>query len=573
MTTHVSRRWSRAQAIATVAAVAIGSVVLFFAAAEEPYHIDELRQVSAYANDIGEVAQLSIEQEQPPLDAVLNAVAQRSIGVGDVQQRLLSVLFGIGSLALIGALTMRNSFGWGSPVAVLAMALSPLLVSVTAYARPYALPLFLILALVLSIDIWLDRPGFGTGPLIVAISLLLPLSRTVEPNLALAGIVVVLILGRYVFGAVWRGTIWVPAGAALAALAFVGVPMIARLRSNLADYTQPAPLWTKLDRLVADLPLALADVIPWWPIVIPAILAAVAFGPSRKRLAGLWWFWVLVIVPVGFAAVFFYQARVSIPYFSRYAFSWWPPLAVALGALTSSASVASRQPSGCDEIDESADKGVRPPHVVALAIMLITLLGFGLALRDDLSTAGRADWAAASEAIERSTSDETAVIFEHALPIGAYRSQFFGQPRYLDPSRSVMHTGRLIRNPTQVGESQPIALLLEGADPEIPGFSRHRIDSHFALYVPNEPLVGPTGASAALVAVAVSLSPTTGSHAALTAAAILAGSGELQQACEVVESFDLLTGEREARVRQEVTRAGEFGMWISECAVAAETAS
>ncbi len=47
--------------IATIAAaVAFGAIVLFVAMGEEPYHIDELRQVRSYSSDLVRVAKLSV---------------------------------------------------------------------------------------------------------------------------------------------------------------------------------------------------------------------------------------------------------------------------------------------------------------------------------------------------------------------------------------------------------------------------------------------------------------------------------------------------------------------------------
>jgi hypothetical protein len=422
------------------------------------------------------------------------------------------------------------------------------------------MPLFLILVLILSIDMWLDRPSLVVGILVPATALLLPLSRTIEPNLALIAIAMILVFGKLVIKAEWIGTIWVPVGSVVAALVLVGVPMIMTLRGDLERYTQSVPVQTRMARFITELPSGLAYTTPWWPIVLLVVVAALAIGPSRQLLASTWWSWVLLSIPLGFAAVFFSQARVSIPYFGRYAVFWWPLIAVVVGALA----------RGILDVSQGHTSGTsvlykRVVQVVGSAIIIFCFLGLGIALRDELVTVGRADWAAASAAIEQTSSNTTVVIYEHARPIGQYRPPFYGQSRYFDSSRSVRDAGRLMRNPTQIEGSQQVALLLNGASPEIPDFSRHEIDEYFTLYLPTAPLVGPAGAATALVALAASLPAQTGSHAALVAAMILATEGEVTEACQLVDSYSLLVGERGERTLKQIENAGEFGSWIDDC--------
>jgi hypothetical protein len=538
----------------------VGAIFLFIAMVEEPYHIDELRQVSSYDSNLIRVAKLSVGQEQPPLDAVLNAVAQRMIGVGDVQQRLLSVVFGVGSLAMIGALTLRSGLAWGSPLTVLVLSLSPLSAAVTAYARPYSLPLFLILALILWIDLWLERPRRLLGLLMLATALLLPLSRTIEPNLALAATIAVLLTGRYLLRTQPPGAIGVPVASAAAALAFVAVPTMLVLRANLEEYTASAPIWIKLERCVTDLPSVLVESFPLWPAFLASFVMAFAFSRSRRKLIGLWWFWVLAAVPVGFAVVFFLRTQPSQPYYLRYTFFWWPPVAVAMGAL-----VAAGVDSFRDRNAERLDRRTVSVVATVAVITFLSVLGLGASLRADLSATGRPDWSAASVAIVESTSDSTLVIFEPVRAFDARRSRFWGQPRYLDSSRSVASGESLIRNPALVADSQPVALLLMGADPRLPGFLRVRADSHFTLYVPTGELTGPRGGALALSAAASAVAGDVGAHAALVAATLLARAGDPAGACDLVSSFGLLSGPNAATTRTLTTRAGEHGDWISGC--------
>jgi hypothetical protein len=82
------------------------------------------------------------------------------IGQGDIRQRLLSVVFAIGSLVVVWRLMARSNISEvGTSIAIFIMAFTPALLVVSAYARPYALPLFLMLSFLLLSDRWLDDGG------------------------------------------------------------------------------------------------------------------------------------------------------------------------------------------------------------------------------------------------------------------------------------------------------------------------------------------------------------------------------------------------------------------------------
>ena len=255
-----------------------------------------------------------------------------------------------------------------------------------------------------------------------AAALLLPLSRTVEPPLALASVALVLLLWRYAIRRRQVGySIWVPVSASLISLVFVATPVALRLRREVTDFTEPnlVPNVDQLQRLVTELPGVLADGFPLWAASIVVVLGLI-HPAARRLIIGAWWFWVLALVAVGFAVIFFARVPVDQPYFLRYAFSWWPPFAFAAGAVLSAA------------IHPGSQRAVAWVGVAALAAVLVATMS---ALRTDLTTTTRADWRAASETITVSTSDDTTVIFDHVRPFGAYRTPFAGRPRYVDGER------------------------------------------------------------------------------------------------------------------------------------------
>ena len=461
----------------TVASVVLGAFVLLLAIGDEPYHIDELRQVRAYDLSTSAIIDASFAQTQPPLDSLLNASAQGVIGVGDWQQRALSVLFGIGSLVLFGLLSLRAGFGFGAPVAVALLGLSPLLVSVTAYARPYALPLLLILAFLLASDVWIREGRKWTLPIVYATAVLLPLSRTVEPPIVLASVAVVLLLRRYAVRRRPLGySIWVPVSAALLGLVFVATPVALRLRREVTDFTEPnlVPSVDQLRRLVTELPGVLADAFPLWPVAAVVVIIAFFHPGSRRVIVETWWFWVLTLVAIGFAVVFFARVPIDQRYFIRYAFSFWPPFAFVAGALVSTV-VSSRSQ--------------KRTAWVGAALVAVVVVATTLALRTDLSTTLRADWKAASETITASTSEDTTVIFDHVQPFGAYRTPFAGKPRYVDGERLIPLALHLVPRPEWVDDTGPISVMLLEARPDVEGWIRS-IAGGFAFYEPTKPLYG-----------------------------------------------------------------------------------
>ena len=96
---------------------------------------------------------------------------------------------------------------------MLALALSPVIVAVTAYARPYALPLFLSLLFLVMVDIWLTSRSRWAAVGLALTALLLPLSRSIEPLLVLAATMAVLVLVMVLRRAErWLGIPLVPIG-------------------------------------------------------------------------------------------------------------------------------------------------------------------------------------------------------------------------------------------------------------------------------------------------------------------------------------------------------------------------
>lgn len=541
------RTWDLGK-ILTLVAVLIGAAVLLIAIEDEPYHIDELRQVRSYDRPFGDVVEASFAQVQPPLDPLVNAAVQRVVGVGDARQRLVSVLAGIGSLALLGTLAWRADLRIGSAVAVLTMAISPLLVSVTAYARPYALPLFLSLAFLLAADVWLTARNGWMVPALFIVGLLLPLSRTSEPPLFLGAVIGILAIGWWLRrNDPWRGSPAVPIGAAATGLVVVALPVLWRLSSELAEYgeTGSITVFDQLSRLWNEVPGVAAEVLPAWPFLLAVVLIWLALPRARRALLAEWWFWVLVAVPIGFAVVFVLRTPVTQPYYDRYTFSWVPAIALIVGAVTWA-------------IVGRARHGERFVPALVGVLIIATIGSSSMRLAHDLMTVDREDWEAASYLLVDETRDGTVVVFDVVRPFGSYRTPFAGQPRYTGTGQTIPLSVDLARDPSLVPDGSPVHIMLldnRPADqrwpplPEVDGWTSLPVDGWFVMYRPAEPPIGPVAAAKALLHFAAPLGPDHGAALTIAAAALLDHAGARDAAAE---SLDALLSAANSELRDRI---------------------
>jgi hypothetical protein len=530
-------------------AVAFGGSILLIAAGEEPYHIDELRQVRSYGRPLADVVSLSLGQQQPPLDPLVNSAVQSLIGLGDIRQRSVSVLLGTATLWLLGWLVLRTLGPVPAFASVVSLLASPLFVSVTAYARPYAMPLFLMLTFIAASVQWLARPRLFYGVTIAVAALLLPLSRTTEPPLFLAAAIASLLLFERDEGS-WRPRrrAWLPVGAASVAILLVAVPVVLRLRQEVSSFTSAeAGFSARLVRLVTDLPETLAEVVAGWQALILGLIVLAAVPTVRRRLLPTWWFWPLAMLPVAFAVLFFQQANTSQPYFARYAFTFLIPIAVLVGAATS-ASLEAWQTSRRF-----------PAGLAAVSLATFVLINFAN-LQGNLATETSADFKQAAIAVKNATPPGSLVLFDSVRPLGDYRTPFAGSPRYIDPRWKIPLTTTLASMPQLVPPSAPVYVLLLGAKADVPGWIGAPVGRQFWLYQPVEPVRGAEGTAITAAAFGRALSregDTRGTSFMLASAAVLRDAGENNRARAIINEAVSRTDETELdALRRALGQAG-----------------
>lgn len=542
---ELNGKWS--VPVAWLYAVVVGACTLLIVigGVEEPYNIDELRQVSTYGRDLAGLVDGSLQQQQPPLDWVVNSGVQRLVGEGDLKQRAVSIAAAAAALGLLSLLCLAGGLRAAGVVAVVLLGSAPLFVEHAAYARPYALPLALLLGFCVAAQRWLSGGGRGALAALVVTALLLPLSRTTEPTMFLAAVALIFAV-RWILHRRQGKRDLVVAAVAAGAVVLVGVPVYLAVRAQ-ADLYVAGPtesLSDQLLRIVTDVPSAAAAMLPVWPVSLGLVLLALAVGPSRRWLLSTWWWWALLVTPVVFVVAFLATTPASQVFYGRYVFFWLPALAVTIGALVHAMS-GPGQP-----------RLLRWVSLLGVAILLLVQT-WGLAQL--LTTQKTRDFAEAVEVMLVSTTKDTLVVFDRPMPLGGYRWPFYGG-RYLDGRRSVVTVKDLITRPGKVDVGEPTALLVTGRLPdggEIPGWVPVPVDEHFTLYVPTAPPADDDSAITALMAFASALGPDQGAALRLAAAAQLDHRGRDEEAREIVESVVATTSPAaSAAVGTELRRLG-----------------
>ncbi len=155
----------------------------------EPLHVDEIRQVTDVQAPLGDIVELAYGSQQPPLDYLIGKAVVTIFPATDSVQRFPAVLFGTASVGLIGLVLVRQGHRVAAIFAAFFMAISPLLVELSQYARPYALPIFMVIATIAVYQHWqLGSRGWRTGLLFALVASLALLSRASMPMIALAGL-------------------------------------------------------------------------------------------------------------------------------------------------------------------------------------------------------------------------------------------------------------------------------------------------------------------------------------------------------------------------------------------------
>lgn len=513
---------------ATAVAIGVAAFVLWREAETEPYHIDELRQVRPYALGIRRLVDASFSQEQPPLDVIVGARFQQVIGVGDVLQRGHSMLAGVVALTCLAALLWRHRVRIGIPITVLVLAFSPVFISFTAYARPYALPLALMLGYLLAVDTWLDSGRWWSGATLAVVAGLLPLSRVFEPPafLLLVSATVLVFRRRRPY---WGRRVWLPIGASAAALMFVEIPVYLRLQSRLTAYQGDGSvsIGDQWRRVIDDSLPRLADVFVNWWMAVALVVAALATSYVRRRLVSCWWFWPLALTPIAFFVAFHIRTEPGQPFYDRYGYYWLPPFAIVVGLLVERLVTMVR------------DRPVswRTASVSGLLVVLLVAYGaqLGVATAEDLRTTTQGDFRSLGAEIENRLPVTTSIVFDSvAVPLGSYRPGYAGYGRYTSPFRRIYSADALLRWPERAEGIEEYAIAANGPVLSIEGWESVPTSATMTLYLPETPRSGVPELAEDLVRFGEALDPLVGATLRLAGSQLYFDLGLGDEGCAVI---------------------------------------
>ena len=284
------------RSLRTLALVALIGIVLLAAAVRlwhldhEPMHVDEIKQAQEVQEPWSSLPALSYAHQQPPLDYFLGRLAVDIAGNSDAAQRFPSFLAGVLIVALSGLLVHREGYPIAGVMTAAVTAVNPFLITYSQYARPYALPVAMVLA-VLFVHQSARLHGVTRVRFVVFVSVaaLAMISRALMPVIALG----VFFLTRLVIAfrkhpGSWRKALRSDVLALVAlpiTTVLVWVPSFIALRANSGhlakgDYDLLGRLVTAVERFTVYGERVLQ---PWSLIATAVAVAAVLILPRSRR--------------------------------------------------------------------------------------------------------------------------------------------------------------------------------------------------------------------------------------------------------------------------------------------------
>lgn len=499
----------RVEPLLHAATVLLGAVLIVVTAANQPYNQNEWQQIAPYDDpDLGEAVSGT---RQPPLDALLGTLVLRLVGAGHLEQRLVPIACGIGSLVLTVLLLRRLDLGFAGVAATAFMAMSPVFLRISAYTRPYALPLTLMLLCAWAGTRWLDTGHRRWLAVVVVGAIGLPLSRVPEPTVFL-GTAAALLAVAGLRDPERRARCWTLAAGLLVPLVTIGVwSSLTLARETQETSADTALLDLSPANALARTPAGLrelrdhvlplhADWFPWWPVVLAAVVIGLLLRPSRRALLATWYWVPLALAPLVFLVA--YHTVNAFPlemrhYQIRFAYFWVPPLVLLIGAAL--AALARRRSAA-----------LRTTALVLAAALLVGQLpGTWRVMTENDAI----DLAQAGQAVEQHVPPGAAVIYDSAARAGWWRQHFYARERFLDHDVRLLTAEKIAEGNVRIPRDAPVHLLLLDSacassvacdtpsrqwSGTVDGYERVARVDRFTLYSPTEDQHGRSGAVRAL---------------------------------------------------------------------------
>ncbi len=548
-------------------AVVAGGVLILWAGVNQPYNQNELKQIEPYGSD--DLGIVTGGTRQPPLDALLGSLVQHLLGEGQLRQHLEPALAGIGTLVVLGLLLRRLGLGHAGALALWLLATQPLMVHYSAYARPYALPVFLMVLLGYAAQGWMDERRLRWLVLAVVAAAALPLTRVPEPNTFLAALAASLAWASYRRRRSWSQT-WPLIATALAAVVFIGYPMYRDLAADGPGFDpSPAGIVERFPAGVSEvwnrvLP-SMGDWFPWWPVTATILVVTFALPSARQRLLHEWgWvWWPLLAGPLVFIVAYHFMNPDSLtvrPYRDRYAYFFLPAFALVIAALAA-------------VTEEARERGRGTSAVRAGVSLLVAVAGLAqLPATASVVTDNVApDFVAAGRLLAHTLPADAVVIYVTPALLDQWRQDFMRlQTDFTMPV--VLEADQIAKDPVQVPTTRPTyVLVLDGEcansvycdkptvawDGNVDGWEEISRVDRFTLYGPLVELTGSDGVAEAMTDFAAAFGPEYGLVETLAAASELRAGGHERRASDLVgAALGSLSPERAHQLRRVVRRSG-----------------
>ncbi|MFY9914313.1 MAG: glycosyltransferase family 39 protein [Nocardioidaceae bacterium] len=551
-------RAGTAELIGYATAAIVGTALIVVAAYTQPYNQNEIQQIAPYGT--GDISKIIHATRQPPIDPLLGAAVEHVFGVGQLRQRLVPVIAGIVMLIVMSLILRRLRIGYAGVVAAWAMAISPLLIRYSGYARPYALPLMLMLVYVYAAMMFEETRHRRWLVVLGLSAVAMPATRVPEPNVFL-GVTLIFTVWR-----LWRGRlprhlaiplIAVPA----VAIAAVGYPLfrvLAHQSSKIFDLS-PSGFVRRFPHGVHEvftgfLPL-MSHYTPWWPLLVVAVVAVVAIPSARRCLAEWWFFWPLLAAPVVFALAYHFLNPFSFevrPYRTRMAIFFVPAITLLVAALCAPLVAAAKQWS-------VRSRAILGTFVAALVLSQLP------ATANVLTKKEAPDFQQAAQVLTHDLSPHAIVLYDTVSVAGQWRQPFSGIPRYMGDVPFVGQVSTLMRHPRTVPLSGPVLVLLldspcstsvvcDGVkvpwDGKVPGWHVKKRFDRFTLYAPDQKLVGRDGVVQAMTTWGQDLTPAYGYPETYVAASLLKQMGEAAQGKALIARMLTNAGDERAAIEK-----------------------
>jgi hypothetical protein len=473
------------------------------------------------------------------------------------------MLAGIGTLIVVSLLLSHLRMGRAGAFAVLVLATSPLMVRYSAYTRPYATPVFLMVLFIYAVQRWLDdrRPGWLAVGCLAAFAL--PLTRVPEPAVFLAtsaAALVALALGKYV---PWH-SVW-PVGALCAAsLALVGFPMYRDLARQASGYARDdklgalASIHAGLYHIKTTVLPLVAEWFPWWPVVVCVVAAALVLRESRRWLFGYWAWWAALAGPIAWLVFYHFLTGVRLewlPYRPRFLYFFLPAFVLLVAALARA--VAERR---------SAPRAWR---LGLTALLVAALIGQLPATAKVVLEDEDPDFGLAAKVLTEQVPHNAIVLYDNPNPPGRYRHPFTGASRYMRDGPRVLSFLRASKHPKALSDGPVYVLLLDRRfastqfdnptstwKADVPGW-RSEHHSRFVLYRPTRGQSGRDGVLRASREFGAALGPFVGFPEWWAAVRLLRSNGRHEEAQAVLEQMYAAADPADVpRLKRETRRFG-----------------